>query len=53
MKYEDENIIVREIVRPQATVIQFPRNRIRRIILKTGKPYDPPGPRYVEWDQPA
>jgi hypothetical protein len=34
MKYE----IVREIVRPQAKVIQFPRNRIVRIINTKGEP---------------
>ena len=53
MKYEDENIIVREIVRPQAKVVRFPAHRIKRIILAGNRVYAPPGRRYPEWDQPA
>jgi hypothetical protein len=41
MKYENPITIVREIVRPQAKVIQFPRHRIVRI--RGNKVFDPDG----------
>ena len=35
--------------RPSAEVIHFPRDRIKRVILKGNKVYNP-GPLYPEWD---
>jgi hypothetical protein len=34
-----------------ATILFFPRNRIVRTILRGNRVYDPPGPRYPEWDR--
>ena len=34
-----------------ATIIFFPRDRIVRTILRGNKVFDPPGPRYPEWDE--
>jgi hypothetical protein len=34
-----------------ATILFFPRDRIVRTILKGNRVYDPPGPRYPEWDE--
>jgi hypothetical protein len=34
-----------------ATIIFFPRDRIVRAILPGNRVYDPPGPRYPEWDE--
>lgn len=45
---EEETIPSAEI--KTAQVLFFPRHRIVRVILKGNRVYNPPGPRYPEWD---